>query len=349
MIPLLQVAWVKGFWMIEMGAFLALALFLHFLLTRSSRRLESGHPFVGKAVLAPLRLILWIVFGAYALESAVRKFGLASIDPAPLRNAAIVLCAAWFLLRWKGGVEKALEAKRASGKKSPDKTTQEILGKVFTAAIWFIAGLLLLQLFGLNIAPLLAFSGIGAAALGLASKDMISNFYGGLAVYLTRPFAVSDTIELPQRKLTGTVEKIGWYFTTLRDNAKMPFYIPNSVFTTELVVNQSRMTHRYIDESLSFRYADFDKLEGLIRAIRDDVKSHPQVVAELPLYIYVKSFSDSAIKLEIRAYVEKTPYDAYMDIKQQIMLRICGLLHRSGVLVGYPTLFKIESEDQRKS
>ena len=165
---------------------------------------------------------------------------------------------------------------------------------------------------------------------------MIANFFGGLTIYLSRPFYIHDTIELPQKKLTGTVEKIGWYFTTLRDMSMRPQYIPNAVFTNELVVNQSRMSHRHIDEKLPIRYSDFSKLEPLTQEISQLFRAHTGIDQKQPIYVHIFQFAESAIQLEIRAYTKATQYGEYMEIKQKILIQICELLRRHGADVGFP-------------
>ena len=68
-------------------------------------------------------------------------------------------------------------------------------------------------------------------AIGFAAKDLLSNFFGGLFIYLDRPFAVGDWIRSPDREIEGTVEQIGWRVTRIRTFDKRPLYIPNSVFS----------------------------------------------------------------------------------------------------------------------
>ncbi len=343
-------------WLIQLGTFLLFVLvvnlFLRRLFERFKRRkhLSDGDWRVqlDHSVLAPIRAILWISFGSFLVELISRRFDLGNVLPAPasMRNAAIVLCVTWFLFRWKNLFEHALGSRRLPSKKALDPTSIEIIGKIYSIVVVFISSLILLQILGLDIAPLIAFGGIGAAALGFASKDAIANFYGGLTIYLTRPFTVNDVIELPQRTLYGTIEKIGWYFTTLRDMSKRPVYIPNSVFATELLVNLSRMTHRRIDERLSLRYSDAEKMELLIQQIRQLLSSHPQIDLGQSIQVFVTSFAESAIILEVKAYTLSTRYEEFMEIKQKIMIRICELIAQDGVGIGYPVREMVQRDDK---
>lgn len=333
-------------WMIQFFSFLAVLIVVNFFLRRvfdrfkRRKHLQDGDWRVqlDHTILAPVRALLWIFFGAFLLKVISRHFGFEQEipDPAMLRNAGVVFCLAWFFFRWKILFEKALRTKKLPGKKALDPTSIEIISKIYSVLVLFLSSLILLQIFGLDIAPLLAFSGIGAAALGFASKDAISNFYGGLTIYLTRPFTVNDFINLPQRELLGTVEQIGWYFTTLRDLAKQPVYIPNGVFGTELIVNLSRMTHRRIDESFSLRYADADKIEKLILQIRDYLSKHPEIDQNESTQVFVSTFAESGIVLEVKAYTLSTRYEEFMEIKQRIMLKLCEMIAFEGAGIGYP-------------
>ena len=71
------------------------------------------------------------------------------------------------------------------------------------------SALVVLQTMGINIAGLLAFGGVGGIAVGMAARDMIANFFGGLTVYLDQPFKVGDWIRSSEKEIEGTVEDIG--------------------------------------------------------------------------------------------------------------------------------------------
>jgi len=115
-----------------------------------------------------------------------------------------------------------------------DKPSIDFLGKILTIIIVFISFLMILQIVGGDIMPLVAFGGIGAAAIGFAAKDVIANFFGGLMLFITRPFVNGDLIEMPSNNIIGHIETIGWYNTCIRELSKMAVYVPNSSFSTAL-------------------------------------------------------------------------------------------------------------------
>lgn len=59
--------------------------------------------------------------------------------------------------------------------------------------------------------------GIGGLAVGMAGKDILSNFFSGIMLYFDRPFSIGDwRIRSPDRNIEGTVAEIGWRITKLR-------------------------------------------------------------------------------------------------------------------------------------
>ena len=106
---------------------------------------------------------------------------------------------------------------------------------------------------------MLTFGGVGGLIVGLAAKDLLSNFFGGMMIYFDRPFKVGDWIRSPDRQIEGTVERIGWRMTIIRTFDKRPLYVPNSVFSSIVVENPSRMLNRRINETFGLRYQDADK------------------------------------------------------------------------------------------
>ncbi|MCA2465381.1 MULTISPECIES: mechanosensitive ion channel family protein, partial [Vibrio] len=158
--------------------------------------------------------------------------------------------------------------------KNRDETTVQAIAKVGRLFIITIGVLTIMQAFGLSLSGLLTFGGVGGLIVGLAAKDLLSNFFGGLMIYFDRPFKVGDWIRSPDRQIEGTVERIGWRMTSIRTFDKRPLYVPNSVFSNIVVENPSRMLNRRIYEVVGLRYDDADKVPEIITAVREMLKNH---------------------------------------------------------------------------
>lgn len=211
---------------------------------------------------------------------------------------------------------------RVSGTLHVDPLSIDVVSKISTMLIYFLALLLLLENVGIDVLPILTLSGIGAAAVALAGRDAIANFFGGMVLYGARSFGISDFIELPQKQIKGNVEEIGWYFTTVRDLSKRPVYIPNSLFSTELVLNHSRISHRFIDEKVRLRNSDPVKAQAILKEIRQVLKRQKEIDQKEPIYVYLLLISPYGMVVEIKAYTISTRYDEFMEIKERILLQI---------------------------
>lgn len=325
-------------WVAEIALLLLLLTGLNFVLkkalihSRDKAQKNDWQFHLDLALLSPARALLWVIVLAFTIDLLVRNFELKGIFlyVPHLRNTGIVVCFTWFLLRWKTDVYKAMRTRNLKGKVSFDLTSLEILDKVFTIAVLFLTFLILLSLFHIDILPLVTFGGIGAAALGFASKDVIANFFGGLMLYISRPFSVNDLIELPQKKLTGYIEQIGWYFTSIRDLDKNLIYVPNFFFPTEPVVNLSRMTHRKLDEIITVRHSDVEKIPSLIEAITHALKKNSHIDQYLRTDVHLLKIAHHGLEIEIKAYVSDTRYEEFMQIRQKILLEICHLIEKAG-------------------
>lgn len=113
-------------------------------------------------------------------------------------------------------------------------TLKRAFGSIFSTAIWIIAILTMLPVFGINIAPVLAVLGVGGLALGLAAQAVIKDYISGIMILLEDQFRVGEKVEAGGK--TGYVEDFNLRRTVLRGENNEVFYVPNSqiIITTNL-------------------------------------------------------------------------------------------------------------------
>ena len=199
------------------------------------------------------------------------------------------------------------------------------------------AALVLLQTLGFNISAILAFGGIGGIAVGFAAKDLLSNFFGGMMIYLDRPFAIGDWIRSPDKEIEGTVEKIGWRLTVIRTFDKRPLYVPNAVFTSVAVENPSRMSHRRIYETIGVRYDDLEKLPAIVEDVKAMLLAHDEIDQDQTMIVNFNSFAPSSLDFFIYTFTRTTKWIKYHEVKQDILFRVSEIITRHGAEIAYPT------------
>ncbi|MEX0962583.1 MAG: mechanosensitive ion channel family protein [Pseudohongiellaceae bacterium] len=218
-----------------------------------------------------------------------------------------------------------------------DPTTVNALAKLLRLSTLISAVLIAMPTLGIEITALLAFGGVGGIAVGFAAKDLLANFFGGLMIYLDRPFALGDWIRSPDREIEGTVERIGWRLTVVRTFDKRPLYIPNSVFNTLSLENPSRMSNRRIKETIGIRYKDSKKLEAVVKDVKEMLKAHEDIDTSQTLIVNFLSYGASSLDFFIYTFTKTTNWIRFHEVKQDVLLKIVEIVHSHGADFAFPT------------
>lgn len=291
-----------------------------------------------KATRKPLTLILWVTGVAFAFQivhehSGAPLFGFVI----PTRDTLIITALAWFLMRLISQTSRTFLARSEAAGRAVDRTTVDAISKLGRFSVIIVAAMVILQTLGFSVSGVLAFGGIGGIALGFAAKDMLANFFGGLTVYLDRPFAVGDWIRSPDKQIEGTVEHIGWRHTRVRAFNKNPIYVPNALFTTIVVENPSRMTNRRIKETIGIRYADLDKMAAIVADVKAMLQAHPDIDPSATLIVNFNQFAASSLDFFIYTFTKTVDWAPYHEVKQDVLLKVAAIIQAHGAEIAFPT------------
>ena len=290
------------------------------------------------ALRLPVRAMILVVGIAFAIQIIQAETGATIFNAAePLRDVAIVGLIAWFLVRFIRTVEGNIIEEKKKREEPYDRATYDAIAKLLRLSVVITAVLVVLQTLGYSIAGVLAFGGIGGIAVGFAAKDLLANFFGGLIIYLDRPFAVGDWIRSPDRDIEGTVERIGWRLTVIRTFNQRPLYVPNAVFSNISVQNPSRMSNREIYEVIGIRYDDADKMEGIVGDVKAMLDGHPEIEHDKICMVAFNTFASSSLDFFIYCYTKTTKWAFFHDVKQDVLLRTLAIVSAHGAEVAFPT------------
>lgn len=253
-----------------------------------------------------------------------------------IQDFGLILFLSWFLVRGINGAEQALKSKDL-GRTKMDETTASAISKLLRISVIVSAGLIILQLLGYSVSGILAFGGIGGIAVGFAAKDLLSNFFGGMMIYLDRPFQVGDWIRSPDKEIEGVVENVGWRLTRIRTFDKRPLYIPNAVFTQISVENPSRMTNRRIYETLGVRYEDANKLPAIIKDVRSMLEQHPEIDQNLVIIVNFNKFAASSLDFFVYTLTKTTDWVKFHEVKQDVLFKVLEIIDNHKAEVAFPT------------
>lgn len=315
------------------------------LLSRLSKRLSTTRTrwddAAFYAINKPVKAFIWL-FGlslAALTANQIAAFDIAGIVKS-VRELGLIALLTWVAVRFVTAAENLLttaDPGRDSQAKPLDQTTASAISKLVKGSVLVTATLMVLQNLGYSISGVLAFGGVGGIAIGFAAKDLLANFFGGLMIYLDRPFNVGDWIRSPDKNIEGTVEKIGWRLTTVRTFDKRPLYIPNAVFANIAVENPSRMSHRRINETIGIRYDDLEHMQAIVQEVEALLRAHPEIDNDQTLMVNFNQFNASSVDFFIYALTQTTNWVRFHAIKQDILFQVSAVIARHGAKIALPT------------
>lgn len=333
-------------WTLHVAIALSLTLLLHFISSRVTLKLSQKaaqkkmlytEAFL-QAIYKPLACIIWLVGLSFALMLSFPEqhdYWLFTYL-LPIKKAGIIVLLTWGVIRFIKNVEK-LTIARNKRKKNTDETMIHALALLMTITTVVLAGMSLMQLFGLPLSGLLAFGGIGGAGLAFASKDLLANFFGGLVVYMDKPFRVGHWIRSPDKNIEGTVEHIGWRVTRIRTFDKRALYVPNSFFLTISVENASRMLNRRIKTLVGVRYDDADKIEAITKDIKQMLLDHPDIDKDLNILVYLTEFGASSLDILVDTFTITIQRAEYQAVRHDIFMKILKIIASHKAECAFPT------------
>ena len=301
---------------------------------RASRTRSTWDDTFFAALQGPARALVWVVGLSFAFERASVGLDLEAIFP-PLRAALVVVVLTWGVIRFIDRIQRRIVAD--SGPEDLDLTTIEAIGRLIRITVLITSGLIILQTLGFSVSGVLAFGGLGGIAVGFAAKDLLSNFFGGLMIFLDRPFGVGDWIRSPDRDIEGTVESLGWRLTTIRTFDKRPLYVPNATFLQIAVENPSRMSHRRIYETIGVRYEDASVIAPILDGVERMLRQHPDIDSEQTLMVNFNQFGPSSLDFFLYCFTKTTVWTEYHQVKQDVLLKVYQIITEVGADVAFPT------------
>jgi MscS family membrane protein len=286
----------------------------------------------------PLPVLIWLGGISFALHLIHRQTGEQLLEyVAPARDIGVVICSAWFLFKLIRELASNVIAANIRKGEEVDRSTVDALSKVSRIVVVVVTALAVMQALGFSISGLLAFGGMGGIAVGFAAKDLLANFFGGLMIHLDRPFSVGEMVRSPDKQIEGKVEHIGWRQTRIRSTNMTLIYVPNALFTSNVVENPSRMSHRRIRETIGLRYDDLDKMSSIVEDVKTMLNNHPQLDYKQEMFVAFDQFADSSLNFIIQAFCKTTNLAQFHAIKQEILLNVSDIIARHGAEIAFPT------------
>jgi MscS family membrane protein len=327
LVGLVPASWLLS-WLAERGV----ARLLRPLVRRTRNGLDDR---LADALAGPLRLLLAVALFAAA---ALLALGLPAEGwklVAALSRGLVLVAVGWLSFRVTDMVGEAIHA-RLVERGQHAATAVVPLGR--RAAKVAVAALVLLGVLddaGVNVAALLAGLGVGGLAVALAAKTSIENFFGGVTLVADQPVGVGDFCRFGDR--VGTVEDVGLRSTRIRTLDRTLVSIPNASFSQMELENYSRRDRMWYHPTLGLRYETTpDQIRYVLVEIRRMLYGHPKVDPD-PARIRFAGFGSYSLNLDVFAYVDVTDYGVFLEVVEDLNLRIMEIVERAGTAFAFPS------------
>lgn len=223
-------------------------------------------------------------------------------------------------------------------KKSKNKAVDRFLCKIIKVFLWIIAFVISLNRLGFELkgfSALVTGLGISSAGLALAAQDMVKSIISGFAILTDKPFIIGDWIEVGQYQ--GTVVDITFRSVRIKAYNNTVITIPNSIITSDYVVNWNRLNSRRFDCILNLHLnTQTDKIRKIVKEIKLTLENNPNVIRET-VEVHLDAITSYSADIKIFLYVNVSDYVEYLKIKEDILCSLLFLAEKENIDLAYPT------------
>ena len=197
-------------------------------------------------------------------------------------------------------VSKRLAHKAVSGKAHADETFTSVFRTIIQYVIIIICVIMILDIFGVNTAGLIALLGAAGVAVGFALKDTLGNIAAGIVILFLRPFKKGDYID--GGIVAGTIKEIGIFVTILETPDGVFISAPNSTLWGVPLKNYSRNPIRRLDVTITISYTD--SIETAFQVLQGILNEEKCFLKEPAGQVLVQSLGDVGTNVSLRGWVK---------------------------------------------
>jgi MscS family membrane protein len=212
-----------------------------------------------------------------------------------------------------------------------ERAVRMILGIICLAII--------LDIFGIEIGPLVAGLGLFSVAVALGAQDLFKNLIAGILIIGENRFQPGDRIEVVG-EMHGMVEQIGFRSTTVRLFNTSPMVIPNKDLSDVKVINHGEMIYRRLNWTINLVYSTTVEQLAKICADIEAYMNNSEDIAENPgqeCFARAVEFGASSIDVQILCYTAPVNLTEFTAIKQNFIYEIMGVVRGNGSEFAYPS------------
>lgn len=207
------------------------------------------------------------------------------------------------------------------------------ISSIISFVIWTMGFVFVLDNLGFKVSAVIAGLGIGGIAIALAAQAVLGDLFSYFVILFDRPFEIGDFITVADK--SGTVEHVGIKTTRIRSLTGEQLIVSNTDLTNSRIHNFKRLEKRRVLFRLGVVYqTSFEKLKEIPEIVKNIIMSEPKAEFNRG---HFASYGDFSLIFEFVYFVLDQDYIQFMEIQQNINLKIFEEFEKRGIEFAYPT------------
>lgn len=216
-----------------------------------------------------------------------------------LLAAAVVFIIGRWIIGW---LRKLIN--RFLTRRKVEETVKSFLDSLASITLKIILFLIVVNILGIQTTSFAAVLAAAGLAVGMAMKDNLSNFAGGVMLLVNKPFKVGDRIIA--QGTDGAIQSIGILYTVLLTGDNKTIYVPNGPLSTGTITNVSTQKERRIDITFVINYGvDIEDLKSTLHSI---IKKNPLIKGTPEPFVGLTLVNNGSIDVTIRVWANSNDY-----------------------------------------
>jgi len=286
------------------------------------------------AIAPPLRAIP-VVFGIFVATNYMQFQGVVNVIAENLTRTLIAGVIFWAMLRALGPLSRAFH-------KLEEVLSRELIDwiiKALKVAVILVGAATILQVWGIQIGPIIAGAGLFGVAVALGAQDLFKNLIAGILILGEKRFRKGDWIQV-EGVIEGVVETIGFRSTMIRRFDQAPVMVPNAQLSDTAVINFTDMTYRRIYWHIGVEYrTTSEQLREICNGILDFIVKDDDFINpdQAHALVRVDRFSDSSIDIIVYCFTHEKLLDGYLQVKERLAYKIMDVVHGAKAGFAFPS------------
>lgn len=281
---------------------------------------------------------IWLVFATYltgllpdileALNYLSFNIGQQRISALNILNGLFAMLITMLLAMWIGRVAK----EKVMSTEHLDMNFRVVLSKLLQSALVIVGILIALPLAGIDITVLSVFGGALGIGIGFGLQKIASNYVSGFIILLDRSIHPGDVLTVDGR--FGKVSELTTRYMVLLSNDGTEAIIPNETLVSSTVINHS-YSNRHLRIGIPIQISYQSDVQRAMDIMKQAAVIQPRVLADPETKVYLKSFGDSGIDLELGIWIND-PEEGQLNLRSDINMEIWRQFKLSGIEIPYP-------------